>query len=273
MNPEKKQVHDYWNDNPVHSLEFTQDDDILSFCNKADALRWSDNERWAKKTFYDFKVQKGKKLLDAGCGIGVFSRFYARQGFEVYSVDITEKAVEITQKSLELLGLKANVIRGDVENLPFQDNFFDYLVSNGVIHHTPDTIQAVNEFYRVLRPGGTASICVYYRNILLNRHFFNLLRLMLPLFLNKNKLVQRENLLTARTPEEFVQYYDGNKNPVAKVYSTQEADELFHRFKIIKREAHYFPARFMKIAGAGGIVHKMLDRYFGTLIYYLLEKP
>jgi 2-polyprenyl-3-methyl-5-hydroxy-6-metoxy-1,4-benzoquinol methylase len=40
------------------------------------------NERWAQKEFYELGDGHRKRLLDAGCGIGVFCRFYARRGFE-----------------------------------------------------------------------------------------------------------------------------------------------------------------------------------------------
>lgn len=272
MSGEKiENIINYWNKNPVHSVEFKQTGDSKSYFESIDSLRWSDNERWAYKKFYEFGSGVGKRLLDAGCGIGVFTRFYAKKGFEVHAIDITQSGIEITKSSLEVFGLNARCCLGNVENIPYPDNYFDYIVSNGVIHHTPNTEQSVKEFYRVLKPGGIASICVYYKNILLRQPFWTFVKILLPHFLKKVK--GREMLLSVRTPEEFVRVYDGNNTPIAKVYSRRQADELFKNFKFITVETHYFPMRFLRYFKVGGILHRWMDRYCGVLIYYLLEKP
>lgn len=273
MNEQKKldDVIDYWNRNPVHSVEFKQFNDIKKYCEDIDQLRWNDNERWSKGRFYDFQTTEKVKLLDAGCGIGVFTRYYAKKGFEVHAIDITSKAVEITKKSLDAFDLHAEVNVGNVEAIDYPEDYFDYLVSNGVIHHTPDTEKAVKEFYRVLKPGGIASVCVYYRNVLLRQPLWFFVRLALPLFLKKNE--GREKFFLAKTPEDFVRVYDGNNTPIAIVYTREEADELFSPFKILAAEPHYFPIRFLRLFKVGGHIHKILDRSCGTLIYYLLQKP
>ena len=73
---------------------------------------------------------------------------------------------ELLNKMLEIFDLKANVQQGNAEKLPFEDNTFDFISSSGVLHHTPDMQKAVNEAWRVLKPGGEAIISVYYKNIL-----------------------------------------------------------------------------------------------------------
>lgn len=67
--------------------------------------------------------------------------------------------------------------------------------------------------------------------------------------------------------------YDGNDTPIVKVYSREQADKLFECFKIKAVETHHFPIRFLRLFSVGGLVHKILDRYCGVLIYSLLEKP
>lgn len=273
MREETKTINDvkeYWSNNPVHSVEFKEDHDKRYF-EDIDKLRWSDNERWAKDRFYEFGDGRGKRLLDAGCGIGVFSRFYARRNFDICAIDISDSAVELTRKSLDLFGLKGDVRSGSVEAMPYPDNHFDYIVSNGVIHHTPDTEKAADEFFRVLKPGGIASVCVYYKNIFLRQPLFSIARLMLKIVLKKKD--GREKFLTAETPEEFVRTYDGNDTPIAKLYTRKQTDKLFSRFEVERVELHYFPIRFLKGFKTGGLVHKIMDRSCGVLIYYLLRKP
>ena len=95
---------------------------------------------------------------------------------------------------------------------------------------------------------------------------------LIPILL-KNKQ-GREDVLSVISPESLVCTYDGNKTPVAKIYSRKQADELFGVFKHLLVELHYFPARFLEFIKTGGIIHKWLDRNFGILIYYLfLQKP
>lgn len=274
MSSEKARIDEvarYWNENPVHSVEFKQNTNLKEYLVYVDALRWSDNERWARKNFYEFGQGQGKIILDAGCGVGVFSRFYSRQGFKVFAIDISDKAVDITREGFKVFDLPGTVQPGSVEELPYPDNYFDYLVSNGVIHHTPDTEKSVSEFYRVLKPRGVASVAIYYRNILLRQPYFSLAKMLLRLLLKKRE--GREALLASDTPEDFVRAYDGNNTPIARVYTRKQADVLFCRFKIIKVEKHYFPARFVAGFKTGGILHRILDRNFGMLIYYLLQKP
>lgn len=260
----------YWGNHPVHSVEFRPGSNLREYFDRIDRLRWSDNERWAK-SFYDFGLPKGSRILDAGCGIGVCSRYYARKGYRVHAVDLAPQAVEMTRKSFELFGLEGSAEVGNVEKLAYPDGFFDGLVSNGVIHHTPNTEKAVEEFYRVLKPGGVAFCCVYYQNILLRFPLWAITRRLLPLALKKKE--GREKMLSLKTPEEMVRTYDGNGTPIAKLYSRKSAQALFRRFHIRAIAPHYFPVRFLRGFKTGGWVHWALDRWCGTLIYFLLEKP
>ena len=273
--PNLEDVKRYWHENPVHSIEFSQtceasEKDLRAYFDFIDATRWSENERWAEPNFYGFGIDGKARILDAGCGIGVFTRYYARKGLDVTAVDIAPSAVAMTRRSLELFHLEGKVEQASVENLPFTANTFDFVVSNGVIHHTPNTEAAVAELHRVLKPGGKASVCVYYRNLLLREPLWPLVRAALPLFLKAAP--GRENLVAAPSPEDFVKAYDGNSTPIARVYSRAQADHLFAPFRILRREPHYFPARFLKFLRVGGPVHWALDRTFGCLIYYLLQK-
>jgi SAM-dependent methyltransferase len=269
--PSIDDVKNYWDQNPVHSVEFPDSTDLKTYLEEIDNLRWGDNERWAKKNFYNFDGDDETRILDAGCGIGVFVRFYARKGFKVHAIDLTKKGVEFTRKSLDVFGLKGFVQVASVEEIPYPRDYFDYIVSNGVIHHTPNTEKAVEELYRVLKPGGIASICIYYKNALLRPPLWNLVRLLIPVLLKKKQ--GREDALSVLSPESLVRTYDGNKTPVAKLYSRKQADELFGEFKHLRVEPHYFPARFLKFFKTGSMIHKLMDRYFGILIYYLVQKP
>jgi SAM-dependent methyltransferase len=79
--------------------------------------------------------RKVNRLLDAGCGIGRHIIFFAEQGFDVYGVDISEEAIEIAKAWLAKEGLKANIQVGDLTKLPFAAEYFDVVITDGVLDH------------------------------------------------------------------------------------------------------------------------------------------
>lgn len=92
---------------------------------------------------------QGKKLLDAGCGTGWFSQKAVERGAITYSMDLGDKLLAQVKKKCQ-----SNLIKGSVLSIPFEDNFFDVVISSEVIEHTPDPLKAISEFRRVLKPGG-----------------------------------------------------------------------------------------------------------------------
>lgn len=110
------------------------------------------------------KILRGKHLLEVGCGMGYDSLEFLKRGVRVTATDLTPNAVELTRRHFEIEGVQAEDVR--VENgldLSFPDDSFDAVWSNGVLHATGDTRQAIREVYRVLRPGGRAIISHFYR--------------------------------------------------------------------------------------------------------------
>jgi ubiquinone/menaquinone biosynthesis C-methylase UbiE len=113
------------------------------------------------------KNLKGKSVLDIGSGAGGHAALYRSYGANLTAVDYTPERVECTAKKLKLLEDvegSGRSLRADAEKLPFEDNTFDIVHSNGVLHHTPDTSKAIREVYRVLKPGGRAIIMLYSRH-------------------------------------------------------------------------------------------------------------
>jgi len=93
---------------------------------------------------------KNKKVLDAGCGTGWFSKAAAERGAAVTSMDLGENLLaEVAKKC------KSERVVGSILEIPFPENTFDFVVTSEVIEHTPDPYKALHEIYRVLKPGGT----------------------------------------------------------------------------------------------------------------------
>jgi len=107
---------------------------------------------------------KGKKCLDGGCGGGRFLVALSRLGAEeVRGIDISADAVKAANKRLHERGLRGEAIYASVLDIPFPDNYFDYVISSGVIHHTPDPKRGFDELVRVLKSGGKLFLSVYGR--------------------------------------------------------------------------------------------------------------
>src|SRR3989338_2647216 len=121
---------------------------------------------------------KGKKVLEIGCGGGTDILQFAKNGAIVTGIDLTQTAIQITKKRFDAYNLKGTFIQADAENLPFEDNNFDFVYSLGVLHHTPDTERAIREAYRVLKPNGKILIHLYakgWKHYLLRKFYFKLM--------------------------------------------------------------------------------------------------
>src|SRR3990170_3759329 len=95
------------------------------------------------------------KILEAGCGLGKWIIHLTREGYNIQGIDANKYALEKLRESFP----KARVKKGDVRQLPFEDEHFDTYLSLGVVEHFEEGPQkALQEAYRVLRGDGTAIV-------------------------------------------------------------------------------------------------------------------
>jgi SAM-dependent methyltransferase len=102
-------------------------------------------------------ISEGSYVLDVGCGVGVTPCFLAkRYGCRVVGVDIRARMVERSQERTRREGVADRVeFRvADAQDLPFEDNRFDAVITESVTSFPEDKQRAVNEYVRVTRPGG-----------------------------------------------------------------------------------------------------------------------
>lgn len=101
---------------------------------------------------------KGKTILDLGCGIGDASTYFARKGATVYAIDVSSGMVDVTRRLAHKYGVSERVHAEQMvaEALQFDDNFFDFVYGNGILHHV-DFMQVSREVHRVLGSGGLAA--------------------------------------------------------------------------------------------------------------------
>jgi SAM-dependent methyltransferase len=103
---------------------------------------------------------KRRRILECGPGSGFNSRFMAQQtAGEVFALDISAAAMTTFGNTRDLPN--CTVVQADLMEAPFPDAYFDFIIADGVLHHTPDTRAAVEALYRKLAPGGQFFFYVY----------------------------------------------------------------------------------------------------------------
>ncbi len=162
----KEEVHNFWN-NQTCGTQFTDKEKYTK-----EFFEEIEKDRYSKEpeilSFAQFNSGKDKKVLEVGVGAATDFLQWAKNGANLYGIDLTPEAVAYAEHRLDLYGFKAQDIKvADAENLPFEDNFFDIIYSWGVIHHSPDTPTALKEIIRTLNSGGKAKLMIYNRKSVL----------------------------------------------------------------------------------------------------------
>jgi 2-polyprenyl-6-hydroxyphenyl methylase/3-demethylubiquinone-9 3-methyltransferase len=105
----------------------------------------------------------GTKWIDAGCGTGTLSRWLASQGCQVTGVDaasdMIEVAVDLTRRARPALPVEFTRV-ATIAHLPFHDAAVDGVLCSSVLEYVDDPGRCLQEFARVLRPGGWLVVSV-----------------------------------------------------------------------------------------------------------------
>lgn len=167
----KTEVKEFWNKNVCGTFLTSKEKYTLDYFEDIEKKRYEIHPEVF--SFAQFTRFHGKKVLEIGIGAGTDFIQWVRAGSQAYGIDLAPESVEHVKKRLELYDLQAAEVKvGDAENLEYPNNFFDLVYSFGVIHHSPNTIKALEEIIRVMKPGGTAKIMVYHRHSLLAYFFW-----------------------------------------------------------------------------------------------------
>lgn len=106
----------------------------------------------------------GKKILDAGCGGGRYTYALAQLGASsVTGIDIGKQGIMDARERIKGREHEEKIefIEGSVLELPFKEATFDFVFSNGVLHHTKSTEKGISEIFRVLKKGGGVWLYLY----------------------------------------------------------------------------------------------------------------
>lgn len=142
-------------------------------------------------------IAPGDRALDIGCGFGSLMMALEKRFDHAAGIEIRQERVDWAQKRAP----NSEIVCGSAAQLPWEDNFFDVVISTDVFEHIPTDIQqlAAAEISRVLKPGGCAFISVPNRFQLKDEHNHVLFGTWLPnglrekyvLLASKNKRYER----------------------------------------------------------------------------------
>lgn len=121
-------------------------------------------EQRLRNSGYDQTFFKGKTCFDGGCGTGRLSIAMAKAGAqEVVAADIGGESLEYLRRACRRYGLaNVRIVEQDVTKLDdFETDRFDFVASNGVLHHTEAPDRGIIEHFRITRPGGILWIYLY----------------------------------------------------------------------------------------------------------------
>ena len=138
----------FWNE-PCETNSYN----YLGFDSEQDFDAWFFRFRSYLEEFIQFSKIKGKKVLEVGLDMGSVSERLGKVGADFYGMDIAEGAVECVNKRFLESGFEGKALIGDILNCPWEDNFFDNVISIGCIHRRGDFYKTVEELVRVQNPG------------------------------------------------------------------------------------------------------------------------
>lgn len=261
----KEEVQDQWNNNPVGShYAKTTKPHTLDWYLEVEQYRYGTYSPWAFEVM-EFGRHAGEKVLEIGGGLGTDLSMFARHGAIVTDVDLSAGHLAHARENFALRGLTGEFVHHDAETLPFADNTFDVVYSNGVIHHTPNTQHVVQEIRRVLKPGGKAIVMVYAEHSL--HYWYRLVW---------EQGVKHDLLRTYSIGEIMsrkVEITENDARPLVKVYTARSLKRMFEGFEhkevfkrqMVKEEIPEGLEKWTSLESAG--------RYFGWNVIIKATKP
>jgi len=246
----KEQIQEFWGE--LFDAAYGGCENI---CNKHNYV---DQFKKLKKLFQDrqhlavtempISDLEGRGVLEIGSGAGAHSALFSIHGAHMTSLDLTIDRVVETSRKLHVVGgeEKCFALQGDAEILPFPNDHFDIVYSNGVLHHTPDTAKTIKEVYRVLKPGGQAVIMLYAKHSFL--YWVNLFFIKGILLGN---IFRHPKSWLGRTTEWMSVKTQTIYNPETKVYSKDDINKLFMDFDELNIRKNSFVFQQIPLIGRG----------------------
>ena len=161
-------------------------------------------------------VNRGKKILDCGAG-GTTPplTLFHQHGFDIWGIDCSDEQIKKATDFLNEQGIQAHLRKGDMRQIPFEDETFDYVYEHYSMCHLSkeDTGQAVQEMHRVLKTGGMCFLGVISMDTW-----------------------PRSGFGEEREPGQFWERKNQDEDVLHSMFTDEEADQLVSDWEIISKE-------------------------------------
>ena len=197
---------------------------------------WKGTDRLIKKL--NLRIIKQPKILEVGCSTGYITRYVAKKfDCEITGMDLSNLIIEIANNEAKKLNLQHISFRnGNVENIPFPDNTFDIVYGEAITALVPNPAKVINEYYRVLKPGGKLATLDLFMKNSLSQNFIE----------ETNKIMSNVigSDINIRTLNEWTKIFNDSGFTDFKIYDYY--DDIFKRgystsemVKIISKMLYY----------------------------------
>jgi SAM-dependent methyltransferase len=264
-----EEVASWWDSNPQLYGETYHTETNKEYFDDIDACilnyRYDAGPRYEDiiREFVKPEELQGQRGLEIGYGSGWLTEWLIRQGIVMSGIDLTERAFHLTSKRLSVRGLTADLHRGDARTLPFAHETFSLVCSIGVLHHSPDLQNSIDEVHRVLKPGAKAVLMLYSKDSVFSM-FVHLIR---GVFERESSYLNKADLWN-RWTDGWEQL--GN----AWTVPTTENDikKLFSKFSQIETVSFYFGLPHWITRLIPNFFKRGIARRYGWFRYIIVRK-
>ena len=258
MNRDKVEAQKQWSAHPCGTGKHLEGIEYGSpeFFDVIAHHRYEVTDQWMKKAI-DFGISNGKKLLEIGHGIGTDLLSFCEGGADVYGIEITEEHHRLAKLNFSLHCKQGVFKLCDAAVIDFPSNYFDYVYSHGVLHHTPDTDRCISEAYRVLKPGGQFILSLYR-----TYSAFHIFSILIGNGFIKGKLFRlgyRGLMSTVEHGADGISF-----KPLVKTYTKRELRHLLSDFSKVEFKVAHFKREH--IPTVGRLIPQRLEEVLGPYL-------
>lgn len=208
-----KNVYNFWNERPCNIRHSNKEIGTKEYFVEVTKRKYIVEPHIL--SFAEFEKYKNKEVLEVGCGIGTAAQTFIEHGAIYTGVDLSHKSIEIAKNRLNVFDLQGNIFQANIEEIDnVNDKKFDLIYSFGVLHHTENPEKAIDNIWKMLKPGGEFKLMMYAKNSL---KYFEII-------------------------DGLDQFEAQSGVPIANVYTKEEINTLLNKFSNIQiSQTHIFP--------------------------------
>ena len=188
----------------------------------------------AKKSIFaqklDDEIPIGADVLEAGCGTGQMSIYLSKYGRRIFGIDLSEGSLTEAKKFISQNEIKnVYLLKMNIFKLFFEKNFFDIIISTGVLHHTHNSELAFKKLVEVLKVNGIIIIGLYHRY---GRTIQKIRQKLVHIFGDKLKFLDKRFSENIPEKQKYAWFLDQYKNPSETTHTVSEVMKWFKKNNI-----------------------------------------